>query len=115
TGREKAFHNQMFLPCHFLFRYRYIVSGAKIAVMIADTTRTPATCCQVPVPCMNPRTAVAKMEIGLLFTNPCSQVGKVSGSTKTLLTKVNGMSTKKTNHHQRFFGTDNQPESCPNP
>src|ERR687897_2442740 len=78
--------------CHFLLRYRYMVSGANTATSIPDVRSTQPICPAVAVPCIRPRTAVARWVIGLESTIASSHEGMVRGSTKMLLAKVRGKS-----------------------
>ncbi len=71
-------------------RYKRTVTGAKMAANAAAVASEMATSLPTGIPCIRPRDAVAKMEMGFTSTKASSKRGRVSGGTKTLDMKVSG-------------------------
>src|SRR5215212_1142727 len=70
--------------------YSHVVGGAKTAVSAAAATSTQSSCAAVALPCMSPRSAVARWLVGLTSATALGHDGMLPGSTKTLLMKVSG-------------------------
>src|SRR5690606_19317974 len=75
--------------------YIRIAMGANTTVTSAAATSTQRMSVVTAVPCIRPRAAVVRCVTGFSETTVCSQPGMVAGSTKMLLMKVIGNSSRK--------------------
>src|SRR5215208_6752679 len=96
---------------HLLFRYRYIVIGAKTTTSPAQAASNQPIWPINTVPDIRPRTAVTKCVIGLKTTAASSQRGIVFGSTKMLLANGRGNMISVLTHNTEFGVLSTRPRA----